>query len=152
MNDVSVVPDDRAAYAGFWRRFAAHAIDYVIVLGGSLVVIVAAFVVGLVTDDSQERFTLLSLGSYFFYCVLLESSPWQATVGKRALGLKVTNRRGVRIGFVRAVVRFVAKLLSVATLLLGYLLVVVTKRRQALHDLIAGTLVARDAAPHAAAR
>ena len=151
MNDVSVVPDDRAAYAGFWRRFAAHAIDYVIVLGCSLVLIVAAFVAGLVTDDSQERFTLLSLGSYFVYCVLLESSPWQATVGKRALGLKVTNRRGVRIGFLRAVVRFLAKLLSVATLLLGYLLVVVTKRRQALHDLIAGTLV-EHATPHGAAR
>jgi uncharacterized RDD family membrane protein YckC len=152
MNNVPGVPDDRAAYAGFWRRFAAHAIDYVIVLLGSLVLLVAATLVGLITDDSQEYFAPLPLISYFLYCALLESSPWQATVGKRALGLKVMNRRGMRIGFARAVVRFLAKLLSVATLLLGYLLVVVTKRRQALHDLIAGTLVALDATTPKAAR
>jgi uncharacterized RDD family membrane protein YckC len=145
MDDVPGVPDDRAAYGGFWRRFAAHAIDYVIVLLGSLVLLFAAVLVGLVTDDSQKLFTLLPPISYFVYCVLLESSPWQATVGKRALGLRVMNRRGARIGFVRAAVRFLAKLLSVATLLLGYLLVFFTKRRQALHDLIAGTFVAVDA-------
>ena len=81
---------------------------------------------------------------YFLYCALLESSSWQATVGKRTIGLKVTNRRGERIGFARAAARFVAKLLSVLTLCLGYLLIVVTTRRQALHDLIAGTLVAHD--------
>lgn len=152
MNDVPGVPDDRAAYAGFWRRFAAHLIDYVIVLLGTLVLLFAAILVGLVTDDSQEYFTPLPLISYFLYCALLESSAWQATIGKRALGLKVMNRRGMRIGFPRAVVRFLAKLLSVATLLLGYLLVFVTKRRQALHDLIAGTLVTLDATPPKAAR
>jgi hypothetical protein len=76
---------------------------------------------------------------------LLESSRWQATIGKRALGLKVTNPRGERIGFARAATRFVAKLLSVLTLCVGFLLILVTERRQALHDLIAGTLVAHDA-------
>jgi uncharacterized RDD family membrane protein YckC len=145
VNNVPGVPDDRAAYAGFWRRFAAYAIDYVLVLIGSAVLGAAATLAGL--DDDGARLSLTALAGYFLYCTLLESSPWQATVGKRVLGLKVMNRRGERIGFARAAARFVTKLLSVLTLCLGYLLIVVTKRRQALHDLIAGTLVAHDDTP-----
>lgn len=145
MNNVPGVPDDRAAYAGFWRRFAAYAIDYLLVLIGTAVLGAAATLAGLAGDGA--RLSLIALAGYFLYCTLLESSPWQATVGKRALGLKVMNRRGERIGFARAAARFVAKLLSVLTLCLGYLLIVVTRRRQALHDLIAGTLVAHDQTP-----
>ena len=147
MNDVPSAADDRAAYAGFCRRFAAYAIDYMLVAVISIVLRIAGTLIGTIGDG---EFTLALLASYFFYCTLLESSPWQATVGKRALGLSVTNRRGQRIGLARAMARFIAKLLSVLTLFLGFLLVVVTKRRQALHDLIAGTLVIRDGTPHRA--
>jgi uncharacterized RDD family membrane protein YckC len=142
VNDVSGAPDDRAAYAGFWRRFAAYAIDYAVVLSGSVALGAAAPRIGLAGDAS--RLSLLVLAGYFLYCTLLESSPWQATLGKRALRLKVMNRRGERIAFARAALRFVAKLLSVLTLCLGFLLIVVTRRRQALHDLVAGTLIAHD--------
>ena len=103
MNDIPGVPDDRAAYAGFWRRFAAYAIDYVLVAVGSVVLRLAASQVGAIGNG---EFTLLLLAAYWLYCALLESSPWQATVGKRILGLKVTNARGERIGFARAAVRF----------------------------------------------
>jgi uncharacterized RDD family membrane protein YckC len=143
VSDVSNAAADRAAYSGFWRRFAAWVIDCLVISIGSAVLRVVAPLVG-VADNT--RFWLVLAAAYFLYCTLLESSPWQASVGKRAFGLKVTNEHGDRIGFARAAARFVAKLLSVLTLCLGYLLIVVTKRRQALHDLIAGTLVARDAA------
>jgi uncharacterized RDD family membrane protein YckC len=142
VNDVAGVPDDRAAYAGFWRRFAAYAIDYLVILIGSAVLGGIAPLIGIAGEPSTLSLTVLA--GYFLYCTLLESSAWQATLGKRALRLKVMNRRGERIGFARAVVRFVAKLLSVLTLCLGYLLIVATHRRQALHDLVAGTLVAHD--------
>jgi uncharacterized RDD family membrane protein YckC len=142
--DARGAADDRAAYAGFWRRFAAYAIDYVVVLLGTAVLGAAATIAGV--GDDGARLSLAALIGYFLYCTLLESSAWQATLGKRALGLKVTNARGERIGFARAAARFVAKVLSVLTLCLGYLLVLVTPRRQALHDLIAGTLVANDVA------
>jgi uncharacterized RDD family membrane protein YckC len=132
-----------AAYAGFWRRFAAYAIDYVIVLLGTAVLGAVATIAGL--GDDSARLSLAALVGYFLYCALLERSAWQATVGKRALGLKVTNAAGERIGFPRAAARFVAKLLSVLTLCLGFLLILVTQRRQALHDLIAGTVVTHDA-------
>jgi uncharacterized RDD family membrane protein YckC len=146
VNHASGVPDDRSAFAGFWRRFAAYAIDYLLVLLGGTVLGAVAIQAGLVADGTQGRFTLWLVVGYFLYCTLLESSPWQATVGKRVIGVKVVNRRGERIGFARAAVRFVAKLLSVLTLFVGYLLIVVTRRRQALHDLIAGTLVTHDGA------
>jgi uncharacterized RDD family membrane protein YckC/Tfp pilus assembly major pilin PilA len=144
VSDVAGIADDRAAYAGFWRRFAAWAVDYVVILIGSIVLRAVAPLVGIAGDT--PRLTLVVIAGYFLYCALLESSPWQATLGKRALGLKVTNRRGERIGFVRAAARFVVKLLSFLTMFLGYLLVFVTRRRQALHDLIAGTLVANGGA------
>lgn len=142
MNDVSSAAP-RAAYSGFWRRFAAWAIDCLVISVGSVVLRIVSPLVGIGGDT---HFWLVLVAAYFFYYTLLESSPWQASVGKRALGIKVTNENGAPIGFARAAVRFVAKLLSVLTLCLGYLLIVVTKRGQALHDLIAGTLVAQDAA------
>jgi uncharacterized RDD family membrane protein YckC len=141
VNDAPGVPDDRAAYAGFWRRFAAYAIDYMLVAVGSVVLRLVALQVSVIGNG---EFTLLLLAGYLLYCTLLESSPWQATVGKRILGLKVTNARGERMGLARAALRFVTKLLSLLTLFVGYLLIVFTKRRQALHDLIAGTLVMHD--------
>ena len=97
--------------------------------------------------DDAPQLSAVVLTAYLLYCSLLESSRRQATLGKIALGLKVTGLHGERIGFGRAVARFVARLLSVLTLCLGYLSIVVTKRRQGLHDLIAGTLVAYDATP-----
>jgi uncharacterized RDD family membrane protein YckC len=142
VSNVAGVADDRAAYGGFWRRFAAWAIDWSLILIGGAALRVVAELVGL---GDRPQLTLVILAGYLLYCALLESSPWQATLGKRALGIKVTNRRGERIGFTRAAARFVAKLLSLLTMFLGFLLVLVTRRRQALHDLIAGTLVTLDA-------
>lgn len=141
MSDVAGAADDRAAYAGFWRRFAAWAIDWSLILIGGAALRIVLELVGL---GEAPQVTLLILAGYLLYCALLESSPWQATIGKRALGIKVTNRRGERIGFTRAAARFITKLLSLLTMFLGFLLVVVTRRRQALHDLISGTLVPFD--------
>lgn len=143
MRDVSSAAADRAAYAGFWRRFAAWAIDCLVISIGSAALRAVASLVGV---EGDTQFWPIFVAAYFLYCTVLESSSWQATVGKRALGLKVTNESGERVAFARAAARFAAKLLSVLTLCAGYLLIVVTKRRQALHDLIAGTFVAHDAA------
>ena len=78
---------------------------------------------------------------WWLYFALFETSSWQATPGKRALRLKVTDVNGIHITFGRATARFTAKLLSAAPLFGGFLLPVWTRHKQALHDLVAGTLV-----------
>ncbi|HEY7862172.1 MAG TPA: RDD family protein [Thermoanaerobaculia bacterium] len=78
------------------------------------------------------------------YGAAFESSQWQATLGKRALSLRVTDLAGRRISFGRAVARQFAEVLSWLTLTIGFLMAGFTRRRQALHDMVAGTLVIRD--------
>ncbi len=84
--------------------------------------------------------TLLLTAAYF---VLLESSRWQATVGKRVCRLRVTDLSGRRIGIGRALGRYLGKFVSALLLGIGFLMVGWTRRKQGLHDLMADTLVMR---------
>jgi hypothetical protein len=81
---------------------------------------------------------LIAAAAYWIVC---EGAPWQATPGKRALGLRVTDIDGQPIGFGRALARHLAGALSWLTLNLGHLLAAVPPQRRALHDFIAGTRV-----------
>ncbi len=78
---------------------------------------------------------------HLLYFALFESSHRQATPGKMLLGIFVTDEQGRRISFGRAVGRNLARMLSKMFCWLGYLLALFTERTQALHDLIASTLV-----------
>ena len=71
----------------------------------------------------------------------MESSEKQATLGKMALGIKVTDGQGQRITFGRATGRFFAKIISRLPLCIGFIIAGFTARKQALHDMIADTLV-----------
>lgn len=75
------------------------------------------------------------------YFCKMESSRHQATVGKRMLGIKVTNVNGAPITLGQAVARFLAASLSWLSLNLGHAFVAWTPERRALHDYIAGTRV-----------
>ena len=77
---------------------------------------------------------------------MLESSANQATVGKMALGIQVTDLQGNRISFGRALGRTLAKILSGLILLIGYIMAAFTEKKQGLHDMIAGTLVVKKGA------
>jgi uncharacterized RDD family membrane protein YckC len=83
------------------------------------------------------------LGPWLYYA-LMESSKNQATVGKLALGLKVTDEKGKRISFGRASGRFFAKILSSIILGIGFLMIAFTEKKQGLHDEIAGCLVVKE--------
>lgn len=137
-------------YAGFWKRFAALIIDRIIMYGlGMAVGLVVGFVYGFLyqptTDDDLQTFTItiyvVGLLLEFLYFAGLECSPWQATVGKLAVGIQVTDLNGDRIGFLRSVARNLCKILSALILLIGYLMAAFTPQKQALHDLITGCLV-----------
>ncbi|HEY3061666.1 MAG TPA: RDD family protein [Chloroflexota bacterium] len=134
-------------YAGFWRRFAAAFLDGIIVYVISFV-IGAILGVGLaIANVGDNTLRAISYVVGFLIGVLYyptqESSEAQATFGKRALGIKVTDLHGQRISFMRALARTLGKWLSTLTLLIGYLMVAWTDRKQALHDMLAGTLVVR---------
>lgn len=147
-------------YAGFWLRFVAFIID-AIVLGfiGFLITIPFAASLGLggmmhgrppmnpgdwvPLTGFVGRFFLIRFVINWLYYALFESSSWQATLGKKALGLQVTDLQGRRINFGRATGRFFAKILSTIILFIGFFMIGFTAKKQGLHDILAGTLVLR---------
>jgi uncharacterized RDD family membrane protein YckC len=77
------------------------------------------------------------------YFALMESSNYQATIGKMVLGLKVTDVNDGKLDFIKALVRNLSKIISGMILLIGYIMAGFTEKKQALHDMIAGTLVVK---------
>ena len=142
-------------YAGFWIRFVAALIDGILV---SIVIWPFAAVVNVAIALAGGAVSMPGLGVHvvngivggtLYFCAgwiyeaAMESSSKQATIGKLALGLKVTDLAGARISFARATGRHFAKIISKMILLVGYIMAGFTERKQALHDMIAGTLVRR---------
>jgi len=130
-------------YAGFWRRVAAAILDGLIV--GA---VTAPFSIGM-SSGNRYSATASSISTVvsWLYSALMESSAKQATLGKMALGIRVTDLDGNRIGFGKATGRYFAKILSALILGIGFLMVAFTERKQGLHDMLAGTLVVRGEAP-----
>ena|ERR1700675_104874 len=155
-------------YAGFWLRVVAYLIDSIILgLGFMALFIPFAIMTGLTAvlgnihpgDDPRDvgavlggafflgLFTIACLGflGAWLYHAEMESSSWQATLGKKALNLRVTDLNGAQVSFNRATGRHFAKLITgLIPLGVGFMLAGLTERRQALHDMIAGCLVLRD--------
>jgi uncharacterized RDD family membrane protein YckC len=77
----------------------------------------------------------------WLYYAIQESSRFQGTLGKRLAGVIVADSSGRRISFLRASARFFAS--QIPTLGLGYAVALLTARKQALHDLVCGTVVLR---------
>jgi uncharacterized RDD family membrane protein YckC len=79
---------------------------------------------------------------HWLYFAGMESSARQGTIGKSVMSLRVADLEGKRISFGHATGRFFAKVVSgMIPFLIGYLMAAFTEKKQALHDLIAGTLV-----------
>jgi uncharacterized RDD family membrane protein YckC len=136
------------AYAGFWRRFFARCVDGLVLLIPSK--ILDSVMEGAIPDDESEWATGLIVvavwlvaitAMWWLYEALQLSSVHQATLGRRALGIVVTDLNGDRISFARATGRYFADYVSLITFGIGYLIQLFTPKRQALHDLIAGTVV-----------
>ncbi|MFO1388231.1 RDD family protein [Cellvibrio sp.] len=140
-------------YAGFWKRFGALVIDWMLlsILNGICIGLfalsfgAAMFSGGLGAIPFGVTmvfgFFTLSLCLNWLYYTLMESSTRQATLGKMALGIVVTDNDGRRISFARANGRYWSKILSGFFMCLGYIMAAFTAKKQALHDLIASTLV-----------
>jgi len=150
--------DDKFNYAGFWLRLAAAIIDGILI---TLITLIPALALGYwagvnmagtssayeIEATAQALGNLLGFVVGWLYYTLLESSKYQATFGKKLLGLRVVDLNGKRIGFGKANGRYFGKLLSVFTLLIGHFMMGWTKRKQSLYDKLAGCLVVRNTSP-----
>jgi uncharacterized RDD family membrane protein YckC len=73
----------------------------------------------------------------------METSKYQGTIGKIALGLKVTDMNGDKLDISKSLIRNLGKIISGIILYVGYMMAGFTEKKQALHDIIAGTLVVK---------
>lgn len=134
-------------YAGFWWRFLAYVIDAsILTIAGTVV----GAALGLVLDAAGFSFEAIRaivsfcvMVLWWLYFALSESSAWRATFGKRILGMLVVDANGQQISFGRATARYFAKILSVLILGFGFFMIGWTRRKQGLHDMIAGCIVVR---------
>ena len=146
-------------YAGFWLRVWAGAIDVTLeALAALLLTVIVGYIVKLLTSRSGMSpitgsyltgiafIAVLTIGGWL-YSAFSESSKWRATIGKRIIGLEVVNASGGKLTFGQASIRHFMKFLSLFTVAVGFMMAGWTKRRQALHDMPADTVVIRVAEP-----
>jgi uncharacterized RDD family membrane protein YckC len=151
-SDAAAIPA-RPPFAGFWLRAIACLIDTFLIL----VIFVSAASLFPSTFDKLIPANPASLtelpqpppilvvvlaAMICVYYTIFEASVWQATPGKRLLRLYVTDLNGKRITYRRALVRNLARQLS-GFLFIGFLIAGFTEKKQALHDILAGSLVLR---------
>lgn len=153
-------------YAGLGRRFVAFVIDAILIL---LFDVIVAAVFGLLRGvqnlyffayrhapieslteaGTKEAFLSSVMTAYgiliivipWLYFAGFECSRGQATPGKTLMRIIVTDREGNRISFARATLRHFAKFISTLIIFIGFIMIGLTKKRQGLHDKIAGCLV-----------
>jgi uncharacterized RDD family membrane protein YckC len=154
----------RVEYAGFCARLLALLIDSVVMSFGFVLILIPLFfltglgaLVSRINPDEELNeagifliivsiflVSVVALAVTWLYHAWMESSEWQATVGKKALGLVVTDMAGQRVSFGRATGRHFGKIVTnMIPLFIGYILAGFTAKKQALHDMLAGCLVLR---------
>lgn len=162
-------------YAGFWRRFLAALIDTVILLIPTWIIMeffgLSFETIAAMDDGSVHSSELILIGPfasfllmvlYLLYYGLLESSNLQATPGKLALGIKVTNFHGERLSLLTAVVRAwpwylgsaagiidglmgltMVQYMASLLVLISCVAVAFTAYKQGIHDILASCLVVK---------
>ena len=140
--------NEATRFGGFWIRVGAYFIDSVVLTIPVLLISFLFRSVNPAADETEQAIVefvdfIQSQIVWWIYFAVLHSSKWQASVGKKAVGLKVVDENGNRISFGRATGRYFAEFLSALILCIGYMMVGWTKKKQGLHDMIAGTYVIR---------
>ncbi|GAB3102484.1 RDD family protein [Lysobacter terrae] len=153
------VAGGEVVYAGFWKRFAANFIDvFVIGIVTWIVqmIVMAGFGVSATLSARSDPSAMMAgaglfgmlLGMFLIplamqavYYAWMHSSSRQATLGKMAVGIKVTDDDGQAISFSRGIGRYFATIISSLTVGIGYIMAGFTERKRALHDMVASTLV-----------
>lgn len=119
--------------ANFSKRLMAYNLDIT-------VFILVIFPLSIIVESNGIMYSL-AFGLICLYHAIMESSEWQATLGKKQGRLLVVDLNGERISFWRASIRIAAKFISLGLLFAGFFMISFRKDRRGLHDLIAGTQV-----------
>ena len=145
--------------AGFWRRYGANLLDMVILYILWLLILLVFIIIDLigvaVTSSGNSSNIFENVVGMAFICfgyaicalvallyfAWFESSRFQATPGKLAVGMIVVDLEGNRISFGKAIIRTLSKIISALVLDVGFIMIGFTEKRQGLHDMIAGTTV-----------
>ena len=154
-------------YAGFWLRFVAAFIDGILLSIIDWIILVPILTMigitanggfpfsGMDPDDLDIAAMIATITAMFgiawivkrvvdiLYHSLMESSKFQGSIGKMALGLIVTDTNGGKLDFTKAFIRNLSKIISYFILCIGYIMAGFTEKKQALHDMIANTLVVK---------
>ncbi len=150
-------PHAHPTYAGFWKRVAAIFIDKIIIGVATCIILIPMFLVigvSAFSDRDYEpsiSFIIGLISAYMIFILIAWIAEWLyfammesvkgATIGKMALGIKVTDLNGQLPTFGRASGRYFGKILSSLTFGIGYLIAGFSQQKQALHDILAKTLV-----------
>ena len=142
-------------FAGFWIRFGAYLIDSIII--GVVVVVLSAVIGGVIgviaagSHDQDEQAAMLGMMVIFIYVMefiiigayftAFTASRWQATPGKRLVGIHVVRADGQRVGAGLAFGRWLSYIISSIILYIGFIMIGFTDQKQGLHDMICGTRV-----------
>lgn len=123
-------------FAGFWIRVAAYLLDTAILFVPNFILMLIA---GLL--QAGPIFTLVQIAMFAAYYGYFGGGKWQATPGKRIVGIYVVRTNGELLGCGRAVGRYFAYIPSALIFLIGFIMVAFTRDKTGLHDLICDTRV-----------
>ena len=131
--------------AGFGKRLLAALLDGVLLF---VVGAVIGLVFGLVFGESGAALAqIVGLLVGIAYFGILEGGPRGQTLGKRALGIRVIDfNAGGPIGFGRALIRYLARILSTLPIFLGYFWMLWDKQNQTWHDKLSTAVVVPESA------
>ena len=128
-------------YADLKIRMSAYLVDLLFVAAAFTLLKVILF---LISPDYHYMFwlnLLFLLSIWIFYYGFFESSIFQATPGKMLFKLRVINKYGLRIGFARSLLRFIASFFSILPVGLGIWDLESTRGFQSWHDKFSGCYV-----------
>ena len=137
--------------ASFVQRLAAHLVDSLVIgFFVNVASFIAGLIIGVVSGGANEKVAetlaglaggLIGLVGSWLYYALLESGPWGATLGKKALGLQVVDNDGYGISFTQATGRYFSHILSGLVCGAGYLAMLFSPEKKTWHDQLSGTRV-----------
>ncbi|MGD8654795.1 MAG: RDD family protein [Desulfobacterales bacterium] len=134
-------------YAGFWLRFGAWFIDYIILGIGSMIIYLPLTIMGAFSLENPAVFVSFQIVATIFNFALPAAyeiwfvGKYAATPGKMACKIKVVTADAEKISYARSVGRHFAKYISGLILGIGYIMAGFDDQKRALHDRICDTRV-----------